>query len=365
MTANEVTICTCTLGDSALHLGTQLAELRRFTKRRFRQIVVDDGTADETMKCNQHKECLHNGALWLENLGPTYGCSYSWNAALEEVQTPWAFLIEDGLRPGVGWLETALDFIAKIGNRSWHGHKVGMAGFSHIQDWTLRMAGVIPSDLSTMEWWKQQGYRDFYGSDWNDGYWCWPRIAGGLLANAEELTDEPLVARKIMQNAMEIPAEIKHDENFVKDHDNYKLSTFPGKSRWPRFRSAKCDWYPGAFMLVNMDAWRAVGKFRDGCTFYEGHLGIRMGQHGYLSLAVEGPPFLHTPSLGFTAGPKVGKTPRLHLDVRDTFLADFGYDNIEAPRLANAVVSLGTQAKINAELAKVELWMDEGWEKWL
>jgi hypothetical protein len=114
-----------------------------------------------------------------------------------------------------------------------------------------------------------------------------------------------------------------------------------------------------------MEAWRKVGRFRDGCSFFEGHLGTRMGINGYLSLAYEGPPFLHTPSLGFKASGQ-GKEPRIHMDTAEVFRQDFqGFDNMDAPnRLSSAVVTLDEQRRINDQLAKVELYADAGWEKY-
>lgn len=361
----SITVCTCTVGDSALHLGTLLRDLRRFTKIPFRQIVVDDGTLSDQSRSSQWSICNRYGAEWMENLGPTYGCSFAWNRCLDAVETPWAFCLEDGLRPSMSWLETALDFIDKIGNRTWIGHKVGMAGMASIQDWMLAL-GAVWEEPGVMEVFhrSEASYRAFYG-DWNDGYWCWQRLLPGMMracrGDTSTWTNDVEQFRVLAVEGIQALRDL-HPLDVDQAWQKWRTT-----DHWPQKRTAFCGWYPGAFMLVNMDAWRRVGRFRDGCTFFEGHLGTRMGMHGYLSLCVEFPPFLHTPSLGFTAGPGQGKSPRLHLDTADVFKADFmGLSNMDAPNvLASAVVPIDKQIAINSELAKVELWMDEGWGRYL
>ena len=359
MTADCLTVITPTLGDSASRLHVLLGELRRFTRTSFRQIVCDDGTASEDLQKQQWKVCRSHGVEWIQNPGPVWGVSWNLNHAFSMVDTEWVFLIEDGLRPGMGWLDVALDFIDKIGNREWCDHKVGMCGFASLQDWTLALAGVWPGK-DVMQVFR--GDCERFWEPWNDGYICWSRLLYGIMAACQGDTSawQNDVREFLELTRGEMPQDLPLMEK-AQRWMKWRLN-----DHWPQRRSAFCGWYPGAFGLVNMAAWRAVGKYRDGCSFFEGHLGTRMGMNGYLSLCVESPPFLHTPSLGFKAS-ELGRKPRIHLDTATVFKEDFqGWDNMDAPnKLASAVVSLDTQAAINTELAKVQLAMVPGWEKYL
>src|ERR1700691_1857671 len=124
MTTDLVTVCTATLGDSYKHLGRSLEELRRFTKLPFRQIVSDDGSSNPDDQMRQRGVCERFGAEWTENPGPTYGISYNLNWLCEKVKTPWVFIIEDAVRPSMGWLETAMDALERVGLKTWNGRKV-------------------------------------------------------------------------------------------------------------------------------------------------------------------------------------------------------------------------------------------------
>jgi hypothetical protein len=115
-----------------------------------------------------------------------------------------------------------------------------------------------------------------------------------------------------------------------------------------------------------MDAWRKVGRFRDGCTFFEGHLGVRMHMNGYWSLILEGPPFIHYPSQGFSET-DLAMNPRDHRDTRNLFLEDFGHDNMDAPNapdIITRIISEADRRQVNDELSKVVFAMEEGWNKY-
>ncbi len=360
-----LTVVTPTIGDSCQRLAILFRELRQYTRLPFQQIVSDDGTSLDRDLFNQHKVCAQYGVKWTENPGPVYGVSFNLNHVFEKVQTPWAYLLEDGLRPSWGWLEVAEDFIRQIGSKEWHGRRVGMAGFSSLQDWILRMGGAIPSSLLIMQWWEQHRdcAADFMGG-WNDGLWCWERVfekvaLESFSAGASALDGEPAMMRdnivrsRAALNGLENPRDI-----------NFPWFKSATTDHWPKNRSAYCAWYPGAFMLVNMEAWRKVGRFRDGCTFFEGHLGVRMGRAGYLSLAVNSPPWLHCPSQGFRVS-GAQKQPRLHLDTKDLFLGDFCYDNMDAPNIvANNVTPIDVQLRINHLLSHISLSAGKEWDQW-
>jgi hypothetical protein len=360
-----LTICTPTVGDSAARLDVFFSELRSFTRLPYHQIVCDDGTADDGARGRQRHTCVRHGVEWMENPGPVYGVSYNLNALLGRVKTDWAFLLEDGLRPSYGWLEAAHSFIDLIGSRNWQGFPVGMAGTSHLQDWMLRLAGVIPSVYSAADFYSQKDpsglvNRDFYGP-WNDGLLCWQRIAPGLCnALRQDLSGQPhefALLRGVMfgEDAATAGKHPTEQQQLVQKFDH--------RNHWPSRRTAVPGWYPGAFMLINMQAWRDVGRFRDGCTFFEGHLGVRMGVAGYLSLVLEFPPWLHRPSQGFIASVH-GKRPRDHRDTDTVFKQDFfGYDHMDAPNvLAGARVPLEAQRAVAEELSAIPISVVQEWE---
>ncbi len=368
MTPNSfVTVATCTLGDSAARLEILLSELRRFTDVPFRQVVCDDGTIDEDAKALQRAVCEKYNAEWCETQGGVYGISYAWNTALDRVETPWVFCVEDGLRPGYGWLETALDAVQRIGDQPWgpHERRVGMMGTSHIQDWNLGMAGVWPG-VSAMDVFHGAN-QPFLEPGWNDGLWCWDRMMPGVWdavarSGMEDWERDVAEFRGLLMtgNPQWIPPD-RCVRPYEVDLARFKYDT---RDRWPHRRRAGCGWYCGFFAMINLELWRSVGRFRDGCSFVEGHLGVRIGQAGHLGLCVEFPPWLHSPSLGFKAN-DFGKQPRDHKDTHETFVRDFGgFGNLDAINVLN-VTTLEEQRLINDELASVELYHHPAWETYL
>ncbi len=362
-----LTVVTCTVGDSAGRLEHLLAELRRFTRLPFRQVVCDDGTiSEESVRKQREIVSRWAGAQWVQNNGPVWGIAHNLNHAMLFVDTPWVFLVEDGLRPSRGWLEAALSAIERIGSRTWCGRKVGMIGTSSMQDWQLALGGAIqPATMCPRDFFMHQNDKvidEFYGP-WNDGLWCYQRLLPSLLAACRGMPPSyPEEMRRFAEIALSGVASLEglhpheveqYAQKFCTDH------------RWPHKRTACCGWYPGAFMLVNMDAWRAVGRFREGCTFFEGHLGTRMGMAGYLSLVLEFPPWLHCPSQGFRMSGQA-RTPRDHRDTEAVFQADWGLSYMDAPNvLATGVVTLDEQRAINDKLAAVEIEAVDDWKVWL
>lgn len=357
-----ITVVTCTIGDSAGRLSVLLYELPRFTTMNYRHIVCDDGTLSQDLLRLQQDVCKEYAHVqWMSNAGPTWGISYNFNYALDQVTTPWALLCEDGFRPSMHWLETACDAIEKIGSRTWNGRRVGMMGMSTLEDWTLAAGRAIDTDLTPMDFLRQapMSYEHFYGG-WNDGWWSWPRLLPGfwatLAGDTSSWGSDLAYWRDIMRGGI-------CDELSPADRQQ-AWQKWHGTGRWPRQRTAGCGWYPGPALILNLDAWRRVGKMRDGCTFFEGHLGTRMGINGFLSLVVETPPFLHQRSQGFRQA-HLAATPRDHQDTVELFRRDFGHDHMDAPNvLASGVISVEEQQDIGRQLAEHPLDLPAGWERW-
>lgn len=366
-----ITVATPTIGDTAWRLDIFFEELKRFTKMPYRHILCDDGTASDEAVENQKKVCHKHGVEHFDNPGP-YGVSYNLNYLFEKCNTPWIFLVEDGLRPGAGWLESAMSFVEQVDQKSFEGHEVGMVGTSHIQDWTLAMAGGIPSEHSVMDFFRQTVRDDFY-ANWNDGYWCWNRMLPGLrkscLGDTSSWTHEVACMKQLVLDGLErtgglVVDPVTGQPFHPTDQEQFRLK-FRTKDHFPVRLTAGMAWYPGAFMLVNMKAWSKVGRFRDGCTFFEGHLGLRMGINGFLSLALEFPPWIHSPSQGFSVTGRMGKSPRHHINTDDLFRDDFGgRTHLNAVDLANASIPLSKQAIINEQLQEIKITAVAGWEKY-
>ncbi len=366
-----ITVVTCTMGDSCGNLNRQMVDLREFTSLPYRQVVSDDGTLDEGCRRRQAQVAGDHGAEWVENPGPTWGISYNLNHALSHVKTPWALLVEDGLRPSLGWLETAVDAVERVGRKAWRGIPVGMMGTASFEDWHLAMAGVLPTDRPFQEFCRRVDadcYSAFWGSakhpNWNDGLWCWKRLLPMLQAAARSPGADGW--EPYMQEYRQVLLTMKPP------HVTTASGRDPGRP-WPTFRSGACAWFPGAFMLLNMDAFERVGRMRDGCTFFEGHLGVRMAVAGYLSLALEFPPWLHFPGMGFVAGGRgEGRTPRHHEacdgdDQKDILFRDFGVNGPGHVGLYGLVYGnfpQPLQDDINRELGGVDLWMHPRWKEW-
>jgi len=376
MSHDLLTVVTPTLGDSCGHLNRMMLDLRFHTKLPFTQLVSDDGTLDEPCRHRQRVVTEMNGGIYLENPGPVWGISYNFNYLLDQVRTPWAFLIEDGLRAQHGWLEAAVEAIARIGNKTWLGHPVGMMGFPAIESWQLAMAGALPTDLPWTAFVHRgecEPYSAFWGSarhaNWNDGCWSMERLLPLLAPVCCSDTEDgwpvngfdgfrDMVRAWAAGVEAPIPAKL--------------LGVAPLQT-WPESRVAACGWFPGAFALVNMHAWRTVGRFRDGCPFFEGHFGLRLAQRGYLSLCLPGPPFCHFGSMGFhIVNLRQARTPRHHEatdgdNAHDILFRDFGCNGPSHQHVYEKVVHgafpLELQARINKELAEVELSIPKGWEQ--
>lgn len=372
MTGNDlITVVTPTMGDSCGHLNRQMVDLRAFTNLPFRQVVCDDGTLDEGQRRRQRQVSLDNGAEWFENPGPVWGISYNFNHALEQVRTPWAFLVEDGLRPGLGWLETAVDAVEKIGQRKWRGSPVGMMGTASFESWHLAMAGVLPSSRPFADFANNVDadcYSAFWGSsrhpNWNDGLMCWRRLLPRMQAACASKAADAW------------PAYMQDYRRIILTMRPPHVTTASGRNPsrpWPTFRSGGCAWFPGAFMILNVGAWRAVGRMRDGCPFFEGHLGIRMARHGWLSLAIEFPPWLHDPGMGFRSANRMeARTPRHHEptdgdDEKDILWRDFGVNgpgHVALYDLVYRTFPQELQDRIDGDLEEVSLWMHPSWREW-
>lgn len=388
-----ITVVTPTLGDSCGHLNRAMLDLRGLTKLAFRQIVSDDGTIDEGQKFRQRRIVdSFRGTTWTENPGPVWGVSYNLNHAFSLVETPWAFCVEDGLRPSMGWLETAVDAIERIGSHTWQGHTVGTMGCAHYNDWHIALAGVLPTNgrLGVMDFLNRtsaETYSCFWGSsdhpNWNDGFWCWKRMLPGfqkmcVSPESDQWPRSPApwnfvhLVRYGCLPGSHAPRVVPSVGTAI-DTDPQYLGVANCENSWPSRRLAHPAWFHGAFMLVNMEAWRKVGRFADGCPFFEGHLGIRMAQHGYLSLYLDFPPWLHYGGMGFISAATQGKTPRDHRQTDgngpgDVLFKDFGVNGPSHVDLYNLVYEnfpADKQAAIARELADVPLAMVPGWEEWL
>jgi hypothetical protein len=372
----HLTVVTATLGDSYKHLGVSLRELRKFTKLPFRQIVSDDGSSNPDDQMRQRSVCEPNGAEWIQNPGPVYGISYNLNWLCENVRTPWAFVIEDSVRPSMGWLETACDALERIGYRKWNGRTVGAIGMTtSFEAWHLACANVIPCELGLEGFFDQNGdtqHDCFYGSefhngDWNTGYICWQAMHDQCLKTCQipgHGDKWPEIIRRTWRDPI-LRGEIGC-MRWAQIQGNWGWQALSG---WPRTRGASWAMGPSAWMLLNLDAWRDVGRFRDGCTFYEGHLGLRMAKKGYLCINCECPPWLHMSGLAFRIKDHQ-KTPRHHEhpDGPDGILErDFGcngVDHVDLAALARSYFEPGELDDLSRQLTPITLHMEEGWKQW-
>jgi hypothetical protein len=353
MTKELLTVVTATLGDSASHLNVMMEELRKFTSLPFSQIVSDDGTID-SVSIERQQEVVWNwkDATRTVNPGPVYGISYNLNHAMEQVKTPWAFIIEDGVRPGWGWLETAVDALKQIGMRQWQGREIGTIGLGRSFDhWELAAAGVLPGDLHPLDYYgkySHETHRAFWSKKWNDGLLCWPRLL-------------PAIRDRCLLSDISAWPEILRTTWC----DQILRGDFEGHG-WPKDRGAILACTGNAWGLIRMDAWRNAGRFRAGCTFYECHLGARLAKAGYVNVQAHNPPWLHYPAMGHAANAQ-GLIPRHHEPDRGpegVFQRDFGVDLEGIASYVQSQYPPGLVERIQAEMAKVKLHADPRWEAW-
>jgi hypothetical protein len=356
--------------------------LRQFTKIPFRQIVSDDGTRDPDVQRRQREVVEAHGAVWIEQPGPTYGISYNLNWMFEQAGTPWVFLIEDACRPSMGWLETALDALERVGLKEWGGKKVGALGMtSSYENWHLACAKALPCQLYLDAFFDKKNqtiYDIFWGSavfpHWNDGWWCWQRMHQGCLESCQDHQADgwPEIIRTTWRDPI-----LRHEVGDMRWEEVQGTWGYQSHSGWPRTRRATWAMGPSAWGLYNVEAWRDVGRFRDGCTFYEGHLGVRLAKHGWLSINCECPPWLHQSGLAFHVRDNQ-KEPRWHakLDGPGGILdMDFGcpggerthgYDHVDMGRLARSYFKEGEIDAICKELSAIDpLYAVPGWERWM
>src|SRR5216683_2888433 len=169
MTNELLTVVTATLGDSCRRLDIFLGELRRFTRLDYRHIVCDDGTPDPEEVEKQKEVCAQHKVEHIRHPGPEHGVSFNLNFALEQVETPWVFILEDGLRASQGWLECAVSFLEQVHQKPVCGYEVGMAGTTGLQDWMFALEPAIPTQYTAMDFLHRNYWetvQDFYG-DWN------------------------------------------------------------------------------------------------------------------------------------------------------------------------------------------------------
>jgi len=374
MTQDILTVVTATLGSTAGNLAVSMEELRDYTDLPFIQIVSDDGTYDDTIKDRQRRVVQSfRGSLWTENPGPIYGISYNLNYLFSLVKTPWAFVLEDAVRPGRGWLETAMDALEKIGTRKWRGHEVGGIGLtSSFDHWEMQVAGMLGDNgLHVNDFFgrvNHDTYNAFWGPDWNDGLVCWPRLLPKIKKECADLSSQswhedirrtwrdPLLRGELLTSPFK---DTEHGRRAVMD-------------RWPATRRAWPSTSPGSWGLVNMDIWRKVNRWRDGCTFYEGHLGVRLAQNGYLSVNIHNPPWLHYPSLAFNSmNFGMGKNPRHHEPDNGpdgVFERDFGCNGVNHCDLRDYTIGQYPPGELEAiaeEMATLEMYADPVWREWM
>lgn len=350
-----------------------MSELRKYTKLPFYQIVSDDGTAYEGEKCKQQVAVQSfDDAQWTENPGPVYGISYNLNHLFSLVKTPWAFVIEDGVRPGIGWLETAFDALERIGLRQWRGRTVGGIGLtSSFDHWEMKVAGILGDALHVNDYFGRHShecYNAFWGGSWNDGLICWPRILPTVKRACADPSSESWheVIRRTWRDPL-LRGELLAPKFKDMDHDRRVLV-----DRWPATRRAWPSTSPGSWSLINMDAWNKVGGWRDGCMFYEGHLGVRYAQAGYLNVNIHNPPWLHYPSLAFhSMAWGMGKLPRHHEPdngPQGIFERDFGCNGPDHRDLMEYTLGQyppGEMDSIGKEMSEIELYADPAWKEWM
>lgn len=384
MTADDVLVVTATLGDSCNHMNRSLLEMRRFTRLPFKQLVSDDGTADGRVKAHQREVVECHGAEWTENPGPTFGISYNLNWLFESAERrgyEWVFLIEDSVRPGWGWLETALDALNRVGLKQWGpaGRRVGALGMtSSYEAWHLACAKALPSDLDLGYFFDcnntphfQACFDAFWGSpnhpEWNDGSWCWQRMHEGCLKSCTEPASEnwPPIIKTSWRDPIR-----RHDVGGMRWQEIQGAWGYQSSGGWPRTRNCGWSMGPSAWGLHYLPAWRDAGRWRDGCTFYEGHLGVRLAQKQWLAVNCECPPWLHWSGLAFRIQ-QHQRTPRHHEPTdgpHGILERDFGangHDHGDLAKLAASFYPAGELDEVNRELAGVSLHFEPEWQRWL
>lgn len=250
-----------------------------------------------------------------------------------------------------------MEWARNTGEAAWGGRRIGMTGATSMDALHLAMAGVFGEDRdpenyrqTTMSY-RKQIVDDFYG-DWNDGLWNWDRL-GPLLWDrfCKKSPTTPLECRfRDLFHLLDPPG----DWNSPLFRERLAMIVNPNHlgGFWPRRRYTSCSYHYGSpLALINMELFKKVGRFRDYCWLYEGHLAMRFGLAGYLVCVTDLPSWLHLNYQASYEAQTDAHHPR-HQYVEEIFHKDFGCGTLEAANLVDKKISFSEQMKINKEFYK-------------
>lgn len=344
----DVTVVTPTVGDSAARLACLLHELQKFTSIPYRHIVSDDGTENDMLVGMQKGVCLSLGAEHVSNVGDS-GLAENLTHLCKLVDTEWVFIIEDGIRPGKGWLEYSVSAIERLRRTEVEGWSCAIVGFVHIEDYLLVLGNAVPSKYGSLPWlnrqvppWERQ--KEFL-SDWNTGNIS--RHSLSLVIRNKLrcgysglLSDHPFLLTKAGLCSGLLNRESNRDAE--------------GSGRPPDVPQMTCQ--PSGLIAIHMPFLKSVNYFRRKCTYYEAHLSIVAAKQKKFAVLTDGPPFLHTASTGFSS-PYCHTTPKSDQELSAAFMEDFGVTNDKAATVFDRIVPFPLQNKINAAIE--EQWTND------
>lgn len=341
-----------TLGDSCARLQWLLNGLRA-TSAEVRILIADDA-GDFSSDKRRISECY--GCEYVKNDGKP-GIPGNLNSALKHCRADWILVIDDGSSVHFDWHKSAAAIAKAVSDRTFDGRKVALCGSSHIQDWMLRLSGLLDK-WSIIEWFYrphelgdafQRYFREKVGCQHNID---WGMVAALWQAGPRERNDE-------------WPAEIKDFLRYNVDGSTIVCdgvlepdieaevcrAKYLWSNRWPHSAAPlRVNWSPGAQgLLINHEFLEECGGFSHDCMGYERLLACKAAERGWLSLASDYAPYMHIPSLGFVELVEKKIQP-VHREIYDVCAEIWGEENREPYRVVRKFVSAADDARANAEL---------------
>lgn len=342
-----------TVGDSVVRIANIISGMRMATCEPHIIIADDGGFEPDKQAVANLAECSY-----VKNSGP-HGIPGNLNSAIRHTASEWVMIIDDGSIPHRDFMVAAMKAVTDVSGRTFGGRRVGMIGFSHIQDWMLRVAGAI-TKWSVQDWfYKNPDLVDSMARYFRATFKCphrvtWPGLRdnwSGPNVPADVIEEWPTEADMLIafNTVPLVRSELVDDIELEVNYSKYWWT-----SRWPdpKSRWLRVNWSPGAQgLLVNREFLDQCGGFGYDCVAYERLLACRAAEMGWLSLFCDGPPYLHVPSLGFNEITE--ETKPVHRDLYE--VCEERWSEREPNRVIRRFSSRSQDDVANSELAQCGL----------
>ena len=335
-----------TVGDSCARMERLLAALQvECVRLNVPIMVIDDGAGFEDAK---KTICENAGAFYTRNDGKP-GIPGALNIAIGLINTTkhqWFVVVDDGSLPHKGWLtELVVVALQKL------PREVAMLGTAHLQDWQLAMGGLLGTRWPLHDW--THRFDKLHDIMTRHFYYTFP-------------SQHSVAIRDTLQAISTLVPDTSWHEEVQHVYDLTVCDLAPVclddmestvwsckydlRNRWPESQTPlRVCWSPGAQgLLLRTEIVPECGGFTDDCVAYEQLLAIKAARTGKYSVFWDGPPFLHTPSLGFREVGEQNAPERAHMDIYS--VCEKLWSTQSARDIVRQYVSTDQEAEYNTKL---------------